>query len=353
MAYFSVSPRNGKHCCQIRWIQPESGERKSKNKTFQSKSSAKAWGKLQVEQIEDKISTGKDFSENDASIISLHNLLQMYLSDKHISIGRSKRYSLEAIKDFDLAKTKVSNLKPKHFVDFCKERKSGGASPATIACDVSHIRAVLRSAKALYDIDTSQAPIVEAMPTLRILGLVGKSNIRTRRPSELEIEKLKQGLAQREEHTYSVIPFVDILDFSILSCMRISEVCSIKWEDLNEEEGWIWVRNRKDPRKKIGNHMKVPLLGDALPIILRQEKKNNDPRIFPYNPRSVTAGFQRVRNALKIQDLRYHDLRREGASRLFEMGYPIDKIAQVTGHKDLNTLWRIYTDLFPDRIKAH
>ncbi len=40
--------------------------------------------------------------------------------------------------------------------------------------------------------------------------------------------------------------------------------------------------------------------------------------IFSYNARSVTAGFQRVRNKLGIVDLRYHDLKREGASRLFK-----------------------------------
>ena len=96
--------------------------------------------------------------------------------------------------------------------------------------------------------------------------------------------------------------------------------------------------------------MKVPLLGGALKIALRQKRDKKDNRIFPYNPRSITAGFQRVRNELKIRDLRYHDLRREGASRLFELGYSVDQVAQVTGHKDLNTLWRIYTDLNPDRF---
>jgi integrase len=348
--YFSVSPRNGKYCCQVRWIQPESGERKSKNKTFKNKASAKAWGRLQEDLIEKSISQGQDFSNNHTSLLLLRDLLEKYLSDEHVDMGRSKRYSLEAIKEFDIANTKLFNLKPKHIVDFCKERKSGGASPATIACDISHIRAVLRSAKALYEIDVNTSSIVEAMPTLRILGLIGKSNIRTRRPSKVEIKKLKNGLTTRQDHTYSTIPFTDILDFSILSCMRISEVCSIVWDDLNTEESWVWVRNRKDPRKKIGNHMKVPLLGGALKIALRQKRDKKDNRIFPYNPRSITAGFQRVRNELKIQDLRYHDLRREGASRLFELGYSVDQVAQVTGHKDLNTLWRIYTDLNPDRF---
>ena len=62
--------------------------------------------------------------------------------------------------------------------------------------------------------------------------------------------------------------------------------------------------------------MIVPLLGGAFDIAQRQPKI--DERIFPYNPKSVSSGFQRVRNELGIEDLRYHDLRREGASRLFE-----------------------------------
>lgn len=101
--------------------------------------------------------------------------------------------------------------------------------------------------------------------------------------------------------------------------MRIGEVCKIRWEDLHEEHRTVIVRDRKDPRKKAGNHMIVPLLAESFDIVKRQSKTSD--LIFPYNPRSVTAGFQRVRNELGIEDLRYHDLPREGASRLFEKGY--------------------------------
>lgn len=61
----------------------------------------------------------------------------------------------------------------------------------------------------------------------------------------------------------------------------------------------------------------------------------------------MTADFQSVRNKLGTEDLRYHDLRREGASRLFEKGYSIEEVAQVTGHRNLNILWQVYTQLFP------
>jgi integrase len=75
--------------------------------------------------------------------------------------------------------------------------------------------------------------------------------------------------------------------------------------------------------------------------------------IFLYNARSVTAGFQRVRNKLGIVGLRYHDLRREGASRLFEASYSSEEVAQLTGHRNLNILWKVYTQLYPHQLHKH
>jgi integrase len=80
----------------------------------------------------------------------------------------------------------------------------------------------------------------------------------------------------------------------------------------------------------------LPLLGESFSIATKQPKTNE--LIFPYNSRSVTASFQRVRSGPGIKDLRYHDLRREGASRIFEQGYSIEEVAQVTGHRNLNIL---------------
>ena len=94
--------------------------------------------------------------------------------------------------------------------------------------------------------------------------------------------------------------------------------------------------------------MSVPLLGDAWTILQRQPK--NDERIFPYNEKTITDMFRRVRDELGIEDLRYHDLRREGASRLFEAGFSIEEVAQVTGHRSLNILWQVYTELFPKTL---
>jgi integrase len=110
------------------------------------------------------------------------------------------------------------------------------------------------------------------------------------------------------------------------------------------------IRDMKDPRHKAGNDFTFPLLGEAWPIVQRQPRI--DERIFPYNSKSAGARYTRAKKTLKIVDLRFHDLRRECASRLFEAGYQIHEVAQVTGHKDLNTLWKIYTKLNPEALHA-
>ncbi|MGN8550946.1 tyrosine-type recombinase/integrase [Bradyrhizobium sp. 13971] len=64
---------------------------------------------------------------------------------------------------------------------------------------------------------------------------------------------------------------------------------------------------------------------------------------------SAGTAFYRACSALRIEDLCFHDLRREAASRLFEAGLSIEKVALVTGHKSWDTLRR-YTRLKPEDL---
>ena len=50
-----------------------------------------------------------------------------------------------------------------------------------------------------------------------------------------------------------------------------------------------------------------------------------------------------IRRAV-IENLRFHDLRHEATTRLFEKGLNIMEVASITGHKDLRMLRR-YTHL--------
>ncbi len=316
------------------------------SKTFRKKELARTFGKKRVLEIEsDELGIKKT--------VPLSSLLDLYIEDKHLwdNTGRTKRYVIQMLRDCEIAKIQSNKLKTSDLIEHCKIRQTAGAKPSTVYHDVSYLRAVMKKAHPVFDIEANTMIFDEALPTLIDMGLIGKSDRRTRRPTQVELEKLRKGLEIRQNQKPNGnvrIPFLDILEFSILTCMRIGEVCKLRWEDLNRENKTILVRDRKDPRKKEGNHMIALLLGESFNIAVKQPSDKE--LIFPYNPRSVTAGFQRVRNDLGINDLRYHDLRREGASRLFEQGYSIEEVAQVTGHRNLNILWQVYTQLFPHKL---
>ncbi len=316
------------------------------SKTFPKHAHAKTWGAQKVMELD----LYGIPSSNAVDGLTVRDLLHKYLNDPNAGgkAGRTKRYVLELLMDSDISAIKLSELTENDVIEHCRLRNNAGAGPATVSHDVSYLGSVLDAAKPVYGINYTSNPAKSARPYLLKLGLIGKSNRRNRRPASDELDMLIEGLQQRSTHKCSKIPFVDILKFSVWSCMRIGEVCRLRWEYLDQEQKSILVRDRKDPRKKEGNHMKVALLGEAWDIVQRQPKKSEF--IFPYNSTSVTAGFQRVRSKLGIKDLRYHDLRREGASRLFEAGFSIEEVAQVTGHRSLNVLWQVYTELYPKSL---
>jgi integrase len=125
----------------------------------------------------------------------------------------------------------------------------------------------------------------------------------------------------------------------------------MRWEDLDYQARTIVIRDRKNPNGSQGNNSILPLLGTALNIIERQPRV--DDRIFPYNSRSITSGFRRTLKKLGIKDFRYHDLRREGASKLIERGFTVEEAARITGHKDLNILWQVYVVMTPTHFEKY
>ena len=347
MAYYVIDPRTRadgtiRYKCTVR-VKKKGKIVYSDYRTFSKLAPAESWAKQEVGKLE------SDGIPNPSSgELPLREVIAKYIDDPHIALGRTKLYVLKLLADSEIGSINIIDIRAHHIVEHCKNRIDAGAGPSTVAHDVSYLRWCLKMAKPSFGYPTTELPVIEAYELLHSQNLIGKSARRSRRPTAVEIEKLKVGLQERSGQRMAHIPYVDLLDFSILSCMRVGEVCRIRWDDVDETQKAVTVRDRKDPRKKAGNHMIVPLLGGAWELLQKQPR--TEERVFPYNERSVAAGFQRVRNELGIEDLRYHDLRREGASRLFEKGYSIDEVAQVTGHRNINTLWQVYTELFPKRL---
>ena len=64
---------------------------------------------------------------------------------------------------------------------------------------------------------------------------------------------------------------------------------------------------------------------------------------------AVICIWKHTLTKLGIKDLRWHDLRHEAASRLFEKGLHPMEVASMTGHKSMQMLKR-YTHLKPESL---
>ena len=112
-----------------------------------------------------------------------------------------------------------------------------------------------------------------------------------------------------------------IVAFAIFSTRRQEEITLIRWSDLDEKHSRILVRDMKNPTEKAGNDVWCDLPPQALAIV--QTMPRDGDRIFPYVPDTLGHAFRDACMILGIDDLRFHDLRHEGVSRLFELGWNI------------------------------
>lgn len=103
----------------------------------------------------------------------------------------------------------------------------------------------------------------------------------------------------------------DLIKFAIATNMRMGEIITLKWADINEKHRTIIIRDRKHPTEKVGNHKEVPFLGEAFEIAMRQPRQDEAGRIFPVTEGTISSIFPRGCQKLGIEDLRFHGLRHE------------------------------------------
>jgi integrase len=188
--------------------------------------------------------------------------------------------------------------------------------------------------------------VQQARIACRELRLVGKPRKRTRRPTAEELKRLREHFKSRDRR--ATIPMEAIMDFAIASARRESEICRLEWRDNDKTTRTGMVRDAKHPTGKDGNHCRFKYTPEAWALVTAQPQTSE--YIFPYDPKSIGTAFTRACKLLGIQDLRFHDLRHEATSRLFERGYQIHEVAQFTLHDSWNELKR-YTNLKPENLR--
>ena len=126
--------------------------------------------------------------------------------------------------------------------------------------------------------------------------------------------------------------------------MRFGELVSITWDNVD-----LSARTVHLPDTKNGHPRTVPLSARALRAI-RTVPSGYEGRVFMGKPGSIRAAFGAALKRSGVgSDLRFHDLRHEAVTRLFEKGLNPIEVGMISGHRSMSMLQR-YTHMRPEGL---
>lgn len=298
--------------------------------TFDRRAVAAAW----IARRESELAEPGALDRREGNDATLADAIDKYVKS-HTEIGRTKAQVLRTLKDHDIAARACSQITSADLVelaaDLGKTRK-----PQTVGNYMSHLQAVFAVANDAWGMPLDEAQMGKAMKASRRLGAVRKSSRRDRRPTLGEIDKLMQHFLDIWTRRPSSVPMHRVMAFALFSTRRLEEITRIRRADYEHDR--VLVRDMKHPGQKIGNDVWVTL-PDPAPAIIDAMPDDTD-LLFPFTTDAIGAAFTRACQFLDIEDLHFHDLRHEGVSRLFEMGWDIPRAAQVSGHRSWLSLQR-------------
>lgn len=252
-------------------------------------------------------------------------------------MGGKTKQSTHAMLKRELGSIPLKKLNAIHLRDFIDTRLADWAGGVTIAGDPSFFGAILKWGKYSRKMDLPTQIALDARRDFGARKVSTRSVEREREPTDTELDQL---YAYWRDNKRQTTPMATICAFALATAMRQEEICSIRREDINLEKRTVIIRDRKDPRKKEGNHQTVPLLSAAWAIVQPMLASSKLGRVFPYQAASVSTAFTRACSKLGIEDLRFHDLRHKATSDLFRSGLTIPQVALITRHKTWTQLKR-------------
>lgn len=323
----------------------------SESKTFSKKSLAEAWIKKREYEIEanPEILTKK-------ADITFKEACENFLNDVGGNFGYSRYRAITALSESIIANKKLSKLSRVDFNLYADNRLADGVKPQTLSGDLVHMRAVLKHAHIVHNHDINLAEFETVVMSLRYLRKVAPSDKRTRLPTNDELQALTTYFYQKFTQRKTGIPFHLLLWFAIYTGRRQAEFTKMRMSDYRD--GWWVVRDSKSPTGSKGNHIKVKITQRAqnmIPLFLELKdiqksmfKNFDEDLLLSCSAKSIGVRFIDACKILGIDDLHFHDLRHECATRLAEQGLSIPQIQQVTGHQSWSSL-QIYVNMQPRR----
>lgn len=176
-------------------------------------------------------------------------------------------------------------------------------------------------------------------------------------PREMRVLSISE---QRILQSY-LLTDTDVYKFAVLLCLftgiRIGEVCALRWEHLNVEQGVLDVCKTMQRVKNVdgqkGTHIviaspkskcsyrKIPL-PNFLAVLSKQFQGSSEAYILTsksgryVEPRVLQSRFKTYLRACDIADANFHCLRHTFATRCVELGFDVKSLSEILGHANVN-----------------
>lgn len=294
----------------------------TQTKTFAKEADARRWATI----IESEMERGVFVSRSEAEATLIKDVLKRFaaeiLPSKRSEQSDKSRIKtlLEAFGDYRLA-----SLNSTQVAKFRDERLKI-VGPQSVIHEINLLNRVLKTASMDWGI-----ALPGGLPTAQVRK-PAKPRGRDRRVSAQEITKILEATESVELRT--------IVTLAVETGMRRSELASLTWDEIDLKKQTAHL-----PKTKTDVPRTVPLSKAAIKA-LKAFGVKTERKVFELQPESMSQAFERAceSHRANIEGVRFHDLRHEATSRLFEKGLNVMEVAAITGHKTLDMLKR-YTHL--------
>ncbi|MDQ1184198.1 site-specific integrase [Agrobacterium larrymoorei] len=307
---------------------------KPRCKSFDTKLEAEKWAR-DLESRVDRFGAAPDTKILEST--TLGQLLERYQREvsplKRGSVQEIQR--IDVLRRHDLSYRTMIGLSQQEIASFRDERLRSVA-PSTTVRELAILSHVLEVAMRDWGLPLSK----------NVVKSVRRPVIRNERSRRLTINEEQRLLDACDT---GKIPFLrTLLIIAIETGMRRGELLGLKWSDFSHNRRVLSLTLTKN-----GSSREVPLSQRAFEaLIVWSEHPNVDQStIFPMRAGTLEQAWRRLLNRSGVTALRFHDLRHEGVSRLFERGLNVIEVSSISGHKELRMLKR-YTHLSADDLVA-
>ena len=162
---------------------------------------------------------------------------------------------------------------------------------------------------------------------------------RETRLADEPLEAVLRAMNNREHQCYVLL--------AISTTLRRGELCTLMWEDVNLENSEIKLRAPGHYSKTKVKPRAVPLMPAAVAVLKKLGPRKSG-RLFSMTAGGYSQAWRRAADKAGCPDVRLHDMRREGISRLIELvEAPLETVVAFSGHSDTKILQQHYVKLRP------